>query len=1388
MTVSILRSTFFFLLLAFMLVASAPVSAQTSFVAFESGHVRPIVLSPDGSQLFAVNTPDNALEIFDVTPGGLVFAASVPVGMEPVAVAARNDDEVWVVNHLSDSISIVDLSGAVPFVTRTLLVGDEPRDIVFAGPGGNRAFITTAHRGQHRTHSSISSVFGGSNPADPRFTTDGIDRADVWVFDATSLGTTIGGTPIDVLTFFSDTPRALATDGTTVYVASFLSGNQTTVVTEAQVNNGFGADGVPGPDDNAAGDPAPEVGVIVKRIGGNWVDADGTNRNGAIAFDLPDNDVFAVNANTLAKGTIFSGVGTILFNMAINPVSGKIYVTNTESPNEVLFEGPGDHGGSTVQGRLSLSRVTILDPSGPSLDVQHLNQHIDYANLHTDPGANHAAIDAQIPHSLATPLQPVVSSDGNTIYIPAFGSGKVGVFTRTELEDPAFEANFDPTTESADYLSVPGGPSGAALDETNDRLYVMTRFNNSVQEVDLGSGTVSAVHALHNPESLQITFGRSFLYNAMVSSGNGETSCASCHIFGDLDGLAWNLGNPDEGLSANNQPQPDPVLQAVDPTVPFHPMKGPMTTQTLKGMSSHGGMHWRGDRVDGFFGTDLCNEPGYAAANSTNAPCDENLSFRNFIVAFEGLLGKHGTISSFEMSAFANFMLQVQLPPNPVRNLDNSLSSSQQDGEDLWFSCGPGTTECANLDANATDTVEDCDGCHSLDPLNGFFGTGGEESFEGEPQHMKVPHLRNAYAKIGMFQTSGDQVRGTGFLHDGSVDTLKTFLGAGVFSLSNAEENDLEQFVLAFPTDLAPVVGQQVTIGPGNFSVTDVNDRIDLIDSRAGVTFESLILGGVVTECDVIVKTIAGGVEKGYTRQSNGTYLPDDNGPAITEAALRGLANPGGAAQTITYTAVPPGSGTRMGIDRDEDTLLNGVETNTGTFVDANDTGTDPTLADTDGDGFDDAEEVAEGSDPTNPASVPGGPVCGDNVLEAPEQCDDGNTAPGDCCSPTCTIESAGTICRASVGSCDFTEVCTGSSATCPADLVVPAATVCRAAADVCDVEETCTGSSATCPVDGFESAATECRASGGVCDVAETCTGSSASCPADGFVSAATECRASGGVCDVAETCTGSSASCPADGFEAASTECRASGGVCDVAETCTGSSASCPADGFEAASTECRAAADVCDVAESCTGSSASCPADGFESASTECRAAADVCDVAESCTGSSASCPADGFESASTECRAAADVCDVAETCTGSSVSCPGDVFEPASTECRASTGVCDPAETCTGSSASCPTDEQLDGVPCLDGDVCNGAEQCVAGVCEPATPLDCDDGDACTADSCDEITGCAHDPVLTPECSAAPVVPTSSDWSLTMMALLLLVAGAALIDSRRRGSTG
>lgn len=240
------------LVLAILALAAAPSSATSPLTVFESGQVRPLALSPDGGLLFAVNTPDNRLEVFRVTGAGLRHRLSVTVGLEPVAVAVRSRTEVWVVNHLSDSVSVVELGPGASSgrVVRTLFVGDEPRDLVFAGPDRSRAFVTTAHRGQN-------------SPLDPQLTTPGVGRADVWVFDAEDLGDSPGGEPLTIVTLFSDTPRALAVspDGGRVYAAAFHSGNRTATIPDFNVPDGFEpAGGAVGPDTTSKASRRPRWG------------------------------------------------------------------------------------------------------------------------------------------------------------------------------------------------------------------------------------------------------------------------------------------------------------------------------------------------------------------------------------------------------------------------------------------------------------------------------------------------------------------------------------------------------------------------------------------------------------------------------------------------------------------------------------------------------------------------------------------------------------------------------------------------------------------------------------------------------------------------------------------------------------------------------------------------------------------------------------------------------------------------------------------------------------------------------------------------------------------------------------------------------------------------
>ncbi len=875
--------------IALALVVPAITAAQGSFVNFESGHVRPLALSPSGSRLFAVNTPDNRLAVYDVGAGGLTLAAEVPVGLEPVAVATRTNQagrvEAWVVNHLSDSVSIVEVDPSDvtrSHVTRTLLVGDEPRDIVFAGSGFNRAFITTARRGQNLPASTPASL-----------TTPGIGRALVWAYDADNLGAALGGTPLSIVTCFSDTPRALAVspDGTRVYAAAFQSGNRTTSIVEGVVSNNSNPNGMP-PAPPGSTPNAPPTSLILKFNTSNnrWEDVIGRNWTANIPFTLPDRDVFIINATAnppalLASNNNVVGVGTVLFNMAVRPDNGKIYVSNLDSRNNVRFE-PLAAGG--VQGHIAESRITIINGTTPT--ARHLNGHVNY-------GATTGS-QAERDQSLAFPTDMVFAPDGLTLFVAAFGSGKIAA-----IDTNALEAG----TVSEQQVAVGQGPSGVVLDTANDRLYVMNRIDHTISVVSNASNAsrvqTAVVPLRYDPSPASAKVGRRFLYDALGTSGHGDNACASCHIFGDFDSLAWDLGDPFGAVVAN----PNPFR--VGSGGPFHPMKGPMTTQSLRGMAGNGPMHWRGDRSGGTTGGD---------------PLDEDLAFKAFNGAFVSLLGRGSQLSAAEMQQFTDFILGVRYPPNPNKPLNDVGTSDQATGASLFVTLG-------------ADGGLKCNFCHALP-----FASDGFSSFEGEAQEFKIAHLRNAYQKVGMFGIGpglpnatgpvGDQVRGFGYLHDGSFATVFAFLSSTVFTLDNTQQAQLEQFALAFDPGLKPSVGQQVTATPATFNDANVITRID-----------DLIARNNASHCDLVVKGVLANQQRGWVYAGSNMFRSDRaSEPLVDKTTLRQQAQTAG--QDLTYTCVPPGSGQRIGVDRDEDAFL-------------------------------DRTELDAGSDPANPASVPGPPT-----------------------------------------------------------------------------------------------------------------------------------------------------------------------------------------------------------------------------------------------------------------------------------------------------------------------------------------------------------------------------------------------------------------------------
>src|SRR3954454_19166586 len=84
-------------------------------------------------------------------------------------------------------------------------------------------------------------------------------------------------------------------------------------------------------------------------------------------------------------------------------------------------------------------------------------------------------------------------------------------------------------------------------------------------------------------------------------------------------------------------------LGSVDPV--FHPMKGPMVTQTLQDIidpipeEQQKPLHWRGDRS----------------------------GLEDFNQTFTNLLGNDVALTTNEMKEFKRFLSTISFPPNPLR-------------------------------------------------------------------------------------------------------------------------------------------------------------------------------------------------------------------------------------------------------------------------------------------------------------------------------------------------------------------------------------------------------------------------------------------------------------------------------------------------------------------------------------------------------------------------------------------------------------------------------------------------------------------------------------------------------------------------------------------------
>jgi len=795
-------------------------SAQ-NFVHFESPHVHPLELTPDGSTLVAVNTVDARIEVYDVLPSApyLRHAGSVAVGLEPVSVRARSATEVWVVNHISDSISIVDLN--TMSVTATLLTGDEPCDVVFAGKAG-RAFVTASQ----------------------------LNRVEVY------RPANLAAAP-SIIAIAGEDPRALATDGTSVYAAIFESGNDTTIIPETRVStasmNPYAGDPNPPPNAGTAFSPplaaglpaAPRAGLIVRRdSAGVWRDVNNTSWNSAVTWNVQSNDVAVINANTLAT-SYAKGFMTTPMALGMMP-DGRLLAVGTEAKNEIRFE-------PVLRGVFIRSEAAVLPIAGATTSSRgDLNPHLNYAT------GNIPTVQRFL--SIGEPRGVVASANGSRAYAVGMGSSNIVAFS------PSSYARLG-------QCNVGEGPTGIVLDAARARLFTLNRFGGSVSVVDESSLSPLAEVPFYDPTPQSVRSGRPLVFDTHATSGLGQASCGSCHIDARMDQLGWDLGDPSGAMKTFNQ-SCNLGIPGAGNCNNWHPMKGPMTTQTLIGLTGLAPFHWRGDR--------------------------NNLA--EFAHAASALLGADGDFTANEMTRMNTYLGSISFPPNPNRNLDGTLKTSLAGGNPVTGS---------NLYSNGNLDFVQCVTCHTLP-------TGGSTqiisgNLLAEPQAMKVPQLRNLYEKTGFDSlTAATNTRGFGFTHDGGTPTLFDFFKLTVFNFAagatgDQQRRDIVAFMLSFDSGTHASVGAQATMG-GTASNGSARRNQLVTIANAGSS-------------QLTARAVVNGVERSYLYQS-GSFQTDVAGEVRTLADLDALATAG---SVVTYTLVPNGTGARV-LDRDGDGFRDGDE------------------------------------------------------------------------------------------------------------------------------------------------------------------------------------------------------------------------------------------------------------------------------------------------------------------------------------------------------------------------------------------------------------------------------------------------------------------------------
>ncbi len=492
------------MLASYLAIGAAAVAAKVGHPSFLSPHSMPVLIN--GDYVFVANTPADTIDVIDRRSRKIVRRISV--GVDPVSLALRPDgQELWVSNHVSDSVSVIDLGGES--ATRFNVVAtiqdfdsrtrgtrfDEPVGIAFAS--NEKAYVALS------SENRIAVVNTRTRKVEKR------------------------------LRITAQDPRAIVVRDGLLYVIPFESNNKT------QLSGGYKVDG-----------DLVTFNAHEHSIANNNVLSLGHVTDIVKHPRVPDRDLYVFDTKTDRLVRTVDTLGTLLYGLAVNS-KGEVFIAQADARNHINGRaGTGKQGLAELGNRAFLNQITKV-PVGAGASPE-------FYDLEPRPPRHPKRSEA-----LATPYGIQVSGNDATLVVSAAGSDVVCVMDAA-TGSILGRVKVDSVPRGIALVEDENGsPTGAWV------LNAVANTVSVLDFSDLSNPKLKSIIALEDPTHPEFKRGR-IAFNKASASTTATFSCASCHPDGHTDQLLWVLETPVVTGGNQIMPRSTMPVRGLRDTAPFH--------------------------------------------------------------------------------------------------------------------------------------------------------------------------------------------------------------------------------------------------------------------------------------------------------------------------------------------------------------------------------------------------------------------------------------------------------------------------------------------------------------------------------------------------------------------------------------------------------------------------------------------------------------------------------------------------------------------------------------------------------------------------------------------------------------------------------------------------